>query len=88
VAQPVRADPDIVGRKITLDSQPFTVAGVMPPGTEHPGNEYNGVAHGETVDLWWPFAFRGRSQPSRLALSGSHRTAEERRYAGRRRKRK
>jgi predicted permease len=52
-------DPHIVGRKITLDSQPFTVAGVMPPGTEHPGNEYNGVAHGETVDLWWPFAFRG-----------------------------
>ena len=53
------ADPNIVGRKITLDSRPFTVAGVMPPGTEHPGNEYNGVAHGETVDLWWPFAFRG-----------------------------
>jgi predicted permease len=53
------ADPDIVGRKITLDSQPFTVAGIMPPGTEHPGNEYNGVAHGETVDVWWPFTFRG-----------------------------
>ena len=53
------ADPHIVGRKITLDSRPFTVAGVMPPGTEHPGNAYNGVAHGETVDLWWPFAFRG-----------------------------
>jgi hypothetical protein len=44
------ADPNILGRKITLDSRPFTVAGVMPPGTEHPGNEYNGVAHGETVD--------------------------------------
>jgi predicted permease len=53
------ADPNIVGRKIILDSEPFTVAGVMPPGTEHPGNEYNGVAHGETVDLWWPFTFRG-----------------------------
>jgi predicted permease len=53
------ADPNIVGRKITLDSRPFTVTGVMPPGTEHPGNEYNGVAHGETVDLWWPFVFRG-----------------------------
>jgi predicted permease len=53
------ADPNIVGRKITLDARPFTVAGVMPPGTEHPGNTYNGVAHGETVDLWWPFAFRG-----------------------------
>jgi predicted permease len=53
------ADPDIIGRKIMLDSQPFTVAGVMPPGTDHPGNEYRGVAHGETVDLWWPFTFRG-----------------------------
>jgi predicted permease len=53
------ADPDIIGRKIMLDSQPFTVAAVMPPGTDHPGNEYHGVAHGETVDLWWPFTFRG-----------------------------
>jgi predicted permease len=53
------SDPNIIGRKVTLDSRPFTVAGVMPPGTEHPGNEYNGVAHGETVDVWWPFVFRG-----------------------------
>jgi predicted permease len=61
------ADPDIIGRKIMLDSQPFTVAGVMPPGTDHPGNEYHGVAHGETVDLWWPFTFRGDP-----AQRGSH----------------
>ena len=47
------------GRKITLDAQPFTVVGVMPPGTEHPGNAYRGVAHGETVYVWWPFTFRG-----------------------------
>jgi predicted permease len=61
------ADPGIVGRKVTLDARPFTVAGVMPPGTEHPGNEYNGVAHGETVDLWWPFTFQGNP-----AHRGSH----------------
>jgi len=61
------ADPGIVGRKITLDSRPFTVAGVMPPGTEHPGNEYNCVAHGETVDVWWPFTFQGNP-----AHRGSH----------------
>ena len=61
------SDPGIVGRKITLDARPFTVAGVMPPGTEHPGNEYNGVAHGETVDLWWPFTFQGNP-----AHRGSH----------------
>jgi predicted permease len=53
------ADPQILGRKIILDSQPFTVAGVMPAGTEHPGNSYRGVAHGETVDLWRPFTFQG-----------------------------
>src|SRR5277367_875412 len=28
------ADPAIVGQKITLNAQPFTVIGVMPPGTE------------------------------------------------------
>jgi len=53
------ADPHILGRKIVLDSRPFTVAGVMPPDTEHPGNSYHGVAQGRTVDLWWPFTFEG-----------------------------
>ena len=53
------ADPNIVGRKVTLDSQPFTVTGVMPPGAEHPGNEYHTVADGETVDVWSPFTFEG-----------------------------
>jgi predicted permease len=53
------ADPGIVGRKIMLDSQPFTVVGVMPPGIDHPGNRYNAVAYGDTVDFWWPFTFEG-----------------------------
>ncbi len=53
------ADPAIVGRKITLNSQPFTIVGVMPPGTEHPGNDYHAVAYGESVDVWWPFSFAG-----------------------------
>ncbi len=55
------ADPDIVGRKLTLNAQPFTVIGVMPAGAEHPGNEYHSVAYGETVDVWWPFSFAGNS---------------------------
>jgi predicted permease len=50
---------DIVGRKITLNSQPFTVVGVMPPGTAHPGNEYHSLAYGDDVDLWSPFEFVG-----------------------------
>jgi len=31
-------DPSIVGRSITLDSAPYTVLGVMPPGFDFPGN--------------------------------------------------
>jgi predicted permease len=60
-------DPAIVGRKITLNMQPFTVIGVMPAGTVHPGNEYHSMAYGENVDLWWPFSFEG--DPNRR---GSH----------------
>jgi predicted permease len=55
------ADPNIVGRKVTLNMQPFTVIGVMPAGTEHPGNVYHSVAYGESVDVWWPFSFAGNS---------------------------
>jgi putative ABC transport system permease protein len=61
------ADPGMVGRTITLDAQPFTVTGVMPPGADHPGNDYHGVAYGETVDIWWPFTFEGNP-----AQRGSH----------------
>jgi predicted permease len=63
------AAPDILGRKILLDARPFTVVGVMPPGTEHPGNEYNPVAYGDTVDLWIPFTFEGS-----IANRGPHYT--------------
>jgi predicted permease len=61
------AAPDIVGRKITLNMQPYTVIGVMPAGTEHPGNDYHSLPYGESVDVWWPFAFAGNS-----AQRGSH----------------
>ncbi len=53
------ADPNIVGRTIKLDSQSFTVVGVMPPGVQHPGNDYHAIADGDTVDLWYPFTFEG-----------------------------
>jgi predicted permease len=61
------ADPNIVGSKIMLDSQPFTVAGVMPPGLDHPGNDYHALAYGDTVDVWRPFTFEGNP-----ANRGSH----------------
>jgi predicted permease len=53
------AAPDIVGRKITLDMQPYTVIGVMPAGIQHPGNDYHAVPYGEGVDVWRPFEFAG-----------------------------
>ncbi len=54
-----QSDPNIVGRLITLDAQPCTVIGIMPPGVQHPGNDYHAIADGDTVDLWMPFPFRG-----------------------------
>jgi predicted permease len=50
------ADPDILGRKITLNTETFTIVGVMPPGAQHPGNNFHAVADGDTVDLWMPFS--------------------------------
>jgi predicted permease len=61
------AAPDILGRKITLDSLPFTVVGVMPAGAEHPGNSYHSLPYGEAIDVWSPFTFGG--DPSQR---GSH----------------
>jgi len=61
------ADPNIVGRKITLDAAPFTVAGVMPPNLQHPGNDYHSVADGDTVDVWTPFTYQGDA-----SFRGSH----------------
>jgi predicted permease len=51
------SDPNILGRTLTLDARTYTVVGVMPPGTRHPGNNFNAVAEGDTVDLWCPFPF-------------------------------
>jgi predicted permease len=53
------ADPGMVGRTITLNAQPHTVVGVMPPGVRHPGNDYHAVADGDTVDLWLPYPYDG-----------------------------
>jgi predicted permease len=55
------SDPNIIGAKIRLDGRPFTVVGVMTPAMQHPGNEYRPIPYGDSVDLWWPFAFQGDS---------------------------
>src|SRR5262249_36694008 len=35
------SDRNIIGSSITINAEPFTVVGVMPPGVQHPGNDYH-----------------------------------------------
>ena len=58
---------DVLGRKVLLNGEPYTVVGVMAAGFEHPGNEYHPLAYGERVDVWTPFRFDGNP-----AYRGSH----------------
>jgi predicted permease len=51
-------DPAVVGQKVTLAGEPFTVVGVMPPGVQHVGGDYRSTAYGETVELWFPLFFQ------------------------------
>jgi len=60
------SDRAIVGRKILMDGEPFTVIGVAPAGFEHCGGDYRSPPHGATVDAWWPFSFETS------AFRGSH----------------
>jgi putative ABC transport system permease protein len=62
------SDPGIVGQTIRLDTQPFTVIGVMPSGFEFPTST--------NVEVWAPLAFdpkdmHGRSRQARsLTVAG------------------
>ncbi|MEJ2679156.1 MAG: ABC transporter permease [Gemmatimonadota bacterium] len=52
------SDPGIVGRRVDLDGEPFTVVGVLPAGFEVPGLEY--------VRLWRPLYFDPRNEENRI----------------------
>jgi len=52
------SDRSVVGRKVLMNGEPFTVIGVAPAGFEHCGGDYRSPQHGATVDAWWPFPFR------------------------------
>jgi len=41
------ADPSVIGRRIRVDEDPYTIIGVMPPGFRHPGQTLSG-----DVDIW------------------------------------
>ncbi|MGJ5818620.1 ADOP family duplicated permease [Paludibaculum fermentans] len=52
------ADPSIVGRAVTINRVPFTVAGVTPP-------EFRGIAIGNAPDAWVPLRSTDRLAPGR-----------------------
>ena len=57
------ADPSVIGREITLNGNPFTVIGVMPPKLRFPG--FTGIELGrlarvnQPADLWVPMLLDG-----------------------------
>ena len=61
------SDPNILGKTVKLDEQPFTVIGVMPASFRFP---FDGAPLSEMAELWVPIAFA----PDRL--SAENRTRE------------
>ena len=62
-------DRDIVGRRVLMNGEPFTVIGVARTDFAHCGGDYRSPAHGGTVDAWWPFSF-GRFDRGSHFLNG------------------
>ena len=52
------SDPNIVGRKMRLDSDVYTIVGVMPPGFRHPGPTLN-----TDVEVWVATGFNALPFP-------------------------
>src|SRR5215467_11372517 len=51
-------DPGVLGRKIQLDNDPYTIVGVLPPGFRHPGTTVS-----TDVDIWVTCGFRADPFP-------------------------
>jgi predicted permease len=56
-------DPQIAGRQMLLNGQPFTIVGVAPA-------EFNGAVTGETNDIYVPMAMQALVRPPRGGYSG------------------
>jgi predicted permease len=52
------SDPKIIGRKMRLDSDMYTIVGIMPPGFRHPGPTLD-----TDVEVWIATGFNGRPFP-------------------------
>jgi len=51
-------DPGVLGRKIQLDNDPYTIVGVLPPNFRHPGSTVS-----TDVDIWVTCGFRADPYP-------------------------
>src|SRR4051812_1020379 len=54
------ADPNVIGRRIRVDEDPYTIIGVMPPEFRHPGN----TSSDSDVDIWGAAGFVAPPFPS------------------------
>src|SRR5262249_36844099 len=52
------ADPHILGRRLQMDNDPYTIVGVMPPGFRHPG-----ATVATDVDAWATAGFTANPFP-------------------------
>lgn len=52
-------DPNVLGKRLRIDSDLYTVVGVMPPGFHHPGRTLQ-----TDVDMWIPCGFAALPFPS------------------------
>src|SRR6476659_2442846 len=63
-------DPGVLGRKMLLDNDPYTIVGVLPPGFRHPGSTVTA-----DVEIWNTAGFRADPFPkperSRRVLPGA-----------------
>src|SRR5262245_40889203 len=63
-------DPGVLGRKMQLDNDPYTIVGVLPPGFRHPGRMAS-----TDVEIWITAGFRAvpfqKPERSRRVLPGA-----------------
>ncbi len=55
------ADPNVLGRTVRLDSDPYTIVGVLPSEFRHPGS-----ARSHDTDVWLASGFSGDADPKQI----------------------